>query len=438
MTFRWIRPGGAMAALALIVTACGGADQEPLPGARISVLELAETIEPDPRVADLDVILPDMQRNRDWAMSGGVPSHAMGHLSLDPPLEAVWSADIGSGASGRIRLVNPPIVADGRLFAMDTDGRLTAIDAASGDEIWQVLAATPFEDTRPLGGGVAYYDGRLFVTTGFGEMLSLDPANGGLIWRAVASGPIRAAPTVADGRVFAVTVDNQLEAVDAYTGVPAWTHTGILEVAGLLGGASPAAGTGVVVAAYSSGEVFAVRQETGRPLWSDSLAALRQVGALASLSDIRGMPVLDGDTVFAVSHGNRTVAIDLRTGARVWDQEIGGINTPWAAGEFLFMLSNANEVLALTRRGGQIRWVTALPRFDDPEDRSGPIVWSGPVLAGNRLILVSSDGTGVMLSPQTGEPVETFELRDGTEVPPIVADGTLYVLTDDGLVTAYR
>ncbi len=428
----------AAVATALTLVACGGAEEEALPGARISVLELAETIEPDPLVADLDVILPEMRRNPDWPMSGGSPAHAMGHLALDPPLEAVWSADIGSGASGRIRLVNPPIVADGRLFAMDTDGRLTAVDVASGDELWQVLVATPFEDTRPLGGGVAYYDGRLFVTTGFGEILSVDPANGGLIWRAVASGPIRAAPTVTDGRVFAVTVDNQLEAIDAYTGVPAWTHTGILEVAGLLGGASPAAGTGVVVAAYSSGEVFAVRQETGRPLWSDSLASLRQVGALASLSDIRGMPVLDGDTVFAISHGNRTVAIDLRTGARIWDQDIGGINTPWAAGEFLFMLTNANEVLALTRRGGQIRWVTALPRFDDPEDRSGPIVWSGPVLAGNRLILVSSEGAGVLLSPQTGEPVDVFELRDGTEVPPIVADGTLYVLTDDGSVTAYR
>ena len=92
----------------------------------------------------------------------------------------------------------------------------------------------------------------------------------------------------------------------------------------------------------------------------------------------------------------------------------------------------------MTRRGGQIRWATPLPRWDDPDDRTGAIVWSGPVLAGGVVIVVSSEGDAVLLSPEDGQPVGEFELPGGTEIPPVVAGGTLYVLTEDAVLVAYR
>lgn len=431
--------------LALALTGCGyfdnwfgEAEEPPLPGARLSVLELAESLEPDPQVADLAVTLPAAATMDGWPQAGGTPAHNPRHLALSSQLTEAWRANIGSGSGSNARLINPPVVAGGRVYAKDSEGRLTALDASSGERIWRVLAASPDEDSTPLGGGIAYADGRLFLTTGFGEVLSIDPANGGMIWRAAANGPTRAPPTVADGRVFVVTVDNQLEALDAETGETLWLHTGILEPAGLLGGASPAVAGDIVVAAYSSGELYALRVENGRPTWSDSLVAVRRVGTLSSLADIRGMPVIDEDLVFATSHSGRTAAIDLRSGVRVWEQDFGGIQTPWVAGDFIFLLTNESELVALTRRGGRIRWVTALPRWDDPEDRTGPIVWSGPVLAGGAVIAVSSEGDAVLLSPEDGQPIGEFELPGGTEIRPVVADGTLYVLTQDAELVAYR
>ncbi len=416
----------------------GGGEDPPLPGVRISVLELAENLEPDPQVADLDVILPEPIANTDWPQAGQNATHRPGHLYIRVPFTEAWRTDIGTGSGGTERLINPPIVVGGRIFVKDASGRLTALEALTGDEIWQVRVASPVEDSTPLGGGVAYADGLLFVTTGFGEILALDPANGGLIWRTAANGPTRAAPSVADGRVFVVTVDNQLQALDAETGAVLWTHTGILETASLLGGASPAIGPNVLIAAYSSGEVFALRLETGRPSWSDSLTAIRRIGALASLADIRGMPVLDDDRVIAVSHADRMASIDLRSGERLWEQQIGGINTPWVAGNFIFMITVNNDVIALTREGGRIRWVTPLPRWRDPEERSGPVVWSGPVLAAGYLIVVGSEGDGLVLAADTGEIAAQFPVPAGSQVPPIVAGNTLYVLTDDADLIAYR
>ena len=436
---------GALSLVALGLGGCGigswfGDDEEDprLPGQRVSVLELAQSLEPDPQVADLDVIVPEPRAARDWPVPGGQPDHAPQHLAMIPRMVELWTSRIGDGADGNTRLLNPPIVVDGRVFATDGTGHVTALSAATGDEIWRVSAADPREDSEPLGGGVTYGDGLLFVSTGFGEVVAMDPANGGLVWREQTGAPIRAAPAVADGRVYVVTVDNTLEAFAADNGAFLWRHTGILEPAALLGGATPAAAPGVVVAAYSSGEVFALRPESGRPAWFDSLTAIRRVGALAALADIRGMPVIHDNRVVAISHSGRMAAFDLRRGVRIWEQQIGGINTPWVAGRFVFVVTNQAEIVALTADTGRIRWVTPLPRWEDPEDREGSIIWSGPVLAGGLLLVLGSHEEGRMLSPATGQVVSEFELPERTHVPPVIANGTLYILFDDGTVTAYR
>jgi outer membrane protein assembly factor BamB len=444
------RPAGRLLAarlltlgmIGLTLTGCGswfGEEDDPrLPGERISVLRMERRVEADPRLAETAVNLPAAVTNEFWPQAGGYPDHAMGHLALGSQLREVWRADIGSGSSRDERLLAHPIVAEGRIYTLDTDLRVSALDAGTGRSLWRTDVSAENEEGGALGGGVAFGEGRLLVTTGFGELLSLDPATGDIRWRVRTPGPVRAAPTVIGGRAFVVTVDNQTVAYSATDGATLWTHTGILETAGLLGASSPAADGNIVAVPYSSGELFALRVENGRVAWSDSLAASRRAGALANLADIRGMPVIDRGLVIAVSHSGRMAAIDERSGGRAWDQEIGGVNMPWPAGDFVFVLSNDNEVVALTRQGGRVRWVTSLPRYSDPEDRSGAIIWSGPVLAGERLWLVSTSAELIAISPANGEILQRFPLPDAAYLAPVVAEGTLYVLTDGGELVAFR
>ncbi|MFP3435177.1 PQQ-binding-like beta-propeller repeat protein, partial [Paraburkholderia sp. SIMBA_061] len=82
------------------------------------------------------------------------------------------------------------------------------------------------------------------------------------------------APMVSDGTVYVANVLNEGFALDAATGQERWRHTGLLEATGLLGGASPSVTTGAVLMPYTSGEIYALRPESGRVLWSDSLVAL--------------------------------------------------------------------------------------------------------------------------------------------------------------------
>jgi outer membrane protein assembly factor BamB len=321
---------------------------------------------------------------------------------------------------------------------MDGGVQVSALDAATGNRIWQVDLKPEEVRGNGFGGGPAFWNGRLYVATGYAEVLALDPADGKVIWRRGVGAPVHAAPTAADGRIFAVTVENELTALSADDGRRLWSHNGIPETAGLLGGASPAVEGEIVLAPYSSGELFALRVENGRAVWSDNLASSRSANAVAGLADIRGRPVIDRGRVFAVSHSGRMAAIDLRSGDRVWERQIASSHSPWLVGDYVFVLANDNEVVCLTRDDGKVKWTRQLRRYEDEKDKSDPVLWAGPVLGGNRLIVLSSTGEAVSLSPLTGELIGRQEMSSGGFLGPVIANNALYLLTDDANLSAYR
>lgn len=435
-----IRVGSLMAVM-LAVAGCGdtwfgGGGDPPLPGQRIAVIESSETLSADAQAASTPIRVSTPSANASWPMPAGDAAANPDHPDLNYPLSQVWSADIGTGGGSVRRIIARPIAANGAVYAMDADGRVTALDASSGAQRWRVRVADPSERGRGMAGGLAFADGKLFATTGFGEVVAIDPSNGGLIWTRKIGAPIRSAPTVSGNSVYAIAANNRLYALDAANGQVRWSHTGIEEPTGLLGGAGPSLAPGVVVAPYSSGDIFALRQESGLELWADSVSALRR--GRANLSDVTANVVIDGPIAIASGLSGRMIAVDVRSGGRVWEQQAGGGSTPWLDGDTVFAVTASNQVVALSRTNGQVIWVRQLDRFRDPDSRTGPIIWSGPVLAGGRLVVVGSHGTAALIDPRSGDVTESLELRTGASVAPIVANETLYVLDDSATLTAYR
>ena len=425
---------------ALLLSACGIFEPyvpPPLPGERLSVLSLQQRIEPDPRIQDVEIRLTRPYANPSWPQAGGSAANAMYHLALGDAPRQIWRANIGAGARSDHRITASPIASQEAVFAMDSEGQVTAVSAANGNRLWRVSIVPSKEDPGALGGGLAYSQGILFVSTGYGEVIAFEAANGREFWRQRIGVPIRGAPTVFSSRVFVIGIDNQLFALAADDGRTLWNHVGIAESAGLLGSANAVASGEFVVAPFSSGELTALRIDNGRPVWSDSLARAGRVAALGDLSDLNGRPVIDRGTVYALGFGGRMVATDLASGNRLWSQNIAGTESPWIGGDFLFLISAEQEIIAVSREDGSIRWVTELPRYERA-DRRDPIKWSGPVLASDRLILLSSAGNALAVSPYTGETLGSLRLPDKALVPPIIANETLYILTDGGDLVAYR
>lgn len=434
-----------IAGVLIAVLALGGCDSwlgdnkaPPLPGKRISILSREKMVEPDMGGAAAKIVLPPPEENDDWPQAGGYSNHAMHHMQVGDSLERAWSSDAGTSAGKRRRLLGQPIVAEGKIFTVDASSMVSAFDANTGKRLWRT-ELTP-EDTSEVytSGGLAYEDGQIFAATGFAQVVALDARSGKIDWRQTVSGPLRGSPTVRGGRVFAVTVDNQTHALAAEDGSVLWTHTGIAESAGLLAGNSPAVDGNMVVVPYSSGEIFALRVENGSIIWQDSLATVRRTEIVGALLDIRGRPAIDRGRVYAISNADMLVCMEQRSGRRIWEKEIGGVQSPWIAGDYLYVLTNNNEVLALEAKTGRIVWVTEMQNWENPKDREGRIVWVGPVLASDRLILASSDGKLVSLSPYTGDMLGWEDAPASISIAPVIANNTLYFLTDDADLVAYR
>lgn len=438
------RAGIGIAAL-VALAGCGvlgggkdGKPRTPTVGQRVAILTSESSAEVDPSLADVAVLLPAAVTNDAWTQPGGNGSKVMEHLSLGTAIGPAWTASI-AGASPRARLASAPVVSGGRIFAVDTNARLRAFDAQTGARVWEVDLGVSGEGSGAVwGGGVSVDSETVYATNGLGDVAAVSAANGSILWKKRPGGPLRGSPGIGLGNIYVVSPDNQLYALKASDGSQEWTQSGAAELAGVFGVASPAIAQGTVVAGFSSGELNAYRYENGRVLWGDALSRTSISTSVSALADIDASPVIDRGRVFAVGKGGRMVSLELVTGQRLWEINIAGISTPWIAGEWLFVVTDDARLLCIARGSGKVRWISQLPRWKDEEDKKGPISWTGPVLAGDRLIVASSDGRLANISPADGRLQSETSAGGAVYLPPIVANNTLYILTNDGKLTAWR
>ncbi len=428
---------------ALAASGCGifkkGKHTTPVLGERIAVLATETDVSVDPATAALPMTLPAPLINGSWAQSGGDASKSMGHVALPASISQAWQVSIGHGTSVSARLAAAPIVANGRVFTIDTTATVRAFDAQTGASVWATQFGTEQgNDSALFGGGIAFANGRIYATNGLGFVAALDASNGGIAWQVRPGGPLRGSPTVAGGAIYVMSQDNQLYSLKPEDGSTNWSAAASLEIAGIFGVASPAYAQGTVVAGFSSGELNAYRYENGRVVWQDALARTSIRTSVSSLSDVDADPVIDNGQVIAIGQGGRMVALELITGQRMWELNLAGIATPWVAGDWVFVVTDDAKLMAISRANGKIRWISQLPEFQNEKKKAGPISYVGPILAGGRLIVANSEGALMFVDPQTGAVQGQTAIHSGISLPPVVANNTLYLLDDDGQLHAFR
>jgi outer membrane protein assembly factor BamB len=150
--------------------------------------------------------------------------------------------------------------------------------------------------------------------------------------------------------------------------------------------------------------------------------------------------VIDNDQVFAVGAGGFTTSINFVTGQRIWDIELGGAETPIVLGDYIYMVSSPEHLVALRRKDGAVVWATNLGEILGDNDDDDPLhrIYTGPIAAGGHLVLVRGDGVLIFIQPSDGALKQRIELPGPTVLAPIVVNGTMYILTEDGVLAAYR
>ncbi|MBP0444239.1 PQQ-binding-like beta-propeller repeat protein [Roseomonas sp. SSH11] len=435
--------GGAALALSGCETidSIFGESKTPLPGERLPVIQADREVAADPALAGRPVTLSAPTALAEWPQAGGNLAHDPGHASAGEVLREAWRASIGTGSSYRRRITSGPIMANGTVFTADAYGMVSAFDAATGGRRWTRETTPEKDNVGAVGAGLAFSDGVLYVASGMAEVLALDPGTGQIRWRVSTPAPSRGGITVAGGRIFVPTVENQLIAFSTEDGRRLWTYRGTPVSAVPLGLSAPAVDGETVVAGFPSGELAAIRATDGRVVWTESLAAGGQAarrGGLAELAGVAGYPVIDEGRVIAVGQAGTALMVDLRSGRRLWERDVGSAHSPAVSGDWIFVVTPENQLVAMGRADGRVRWVTLLDERSARDRRRNPASFGTPLLVGGRILVPSSLGEAVLVDPAEGGVAGRVRLPGGGTLPPIAVGGTVYLVTDDGTLVALR
>ncbi|WP_256837637.1 carboxypeptidase regulatory-like domain-containing protein [Ornithinimicrobium faecis] len=332
-------------------------------------------------------------------------------------LEQQWSTRVGT------TMFSSPVADEDSVYQLETAGGLTALDKVTGEIRWQV----------PTGGGqrgtpAISADGEtVYVTTGGNAtMLALNTQDGSTLWSYDFEGevPTYASPTIVDGTVY-VAVGNgeagSVHAVDAATGERVWRTA--------IGGGvffGPAVADGVAVAASTAtGRVVGLDTATGEILWERS--------ETISIS----LPAIDAGKVY-LGTSNETftsgsvLALDLLTGAEVWETEGGDTqgSSPVLYDDLVILGSHtAGSVSAYDASTGEIVWNHFV----------GSAVTSSVAVTTGGVVLGASQNWGVYaLDATSGEVLWEDQLPAPILASTAVSDDSVIMVARDGTMAAYR
>lgn len=347
-----------------------------------------------------------------------------GHTGVSPealstPLSLLWRHTTQAAQN------NPASAVYGNSQVYFVSGSsVYALSAADGSTLWQYPAdgtksAALFSATPALA------DGSLYVADDNGQVTKLEAATGKLVWKAKLDGALRSSPVVSEGTVFLGSSNSHCYALSAATGQTLWdaaTNGAVLT--------SPAITGSLVAFASSDNSVYSLNSRTGHKLWSVPYDADPSLVPL--VYNGRVLMVTAGDTVYSLdpSSGRQRATLKLPTTVLI---------PPTATAEATYIITQSSTLYALGAGGRQL-WKTTL--------EAAPT--ASPLLAGSTLVVTTQPGVVSGYETTGGKLVWRYVCQASATdsqpkaasanvfSAPIVADGMLYVVSDDGTLSAFR
>jgi outer membrane protein assembly factor BamB len=377
--------------------------------------------------------IPTSRKNKTW-LNRAVASR-YGNIAIRGFYE-VESVEVGDGESFLQGLAPTPVISTDQVIAMDGIGHISAHRFEDITDIqWLNSDGVEEDEEEILGGGLSIDGDVLFATTGFGRLLAIDRKTGKTIWKTSVGAPIRGAPDSAAGVVVVLTADNQTIAYNAKTGTPLWNHRGIQETTGFFSMTAPVITESQVMVAYSSGELFALRLQTGKPIWADAVSSTNRTSALSGFSGIDADPMVQDGVVYTIGEAGSMIASAALNGRPLWQQDIASLVTPWGVGNMIFVVTTRHELAGLLKRDGQVAFKKNLGQYEEGKDVTPKLF--APIMVAGSVCVLNENGRMRCIDPHNNRTKLDYDLVDDVATNPIVAQGYLFLITKDGRLYQY-
>lgn len=429
--------------LAVGLSACSGNQELILPGERLDLRDgLAVAGESAGANVSAAISLGAQVSRASWTHIGGSASHNAGHNTFTSATPTVaWAMPIGQGNTRKLRMTSAPVASNGLIAAFDAGSHVTVVSAATGASVW-TRDVTPASERQgdASSGSLVISGSTLLAATAYGDIIAFDLASGAELWRQRIDAAGAAGLTAHKGLVYVVGGDSQLWAIDVSTGLVKWQITGPETIASRVGAPAPAVNDRLAVVPFASGDVYGLFRKGGTRLWSASLAGQRKGVVYANVSDITSDPVIVGNTAYMGNQAGRFAAFDMDSGERRWTAREGAYSAASVVGGSVFIVTDRAELVRLSAASGARIWGQQLPLFttDKVKKRKDVFAHYGPVAAGGKLWVASSDGLLRGFAPESGALTDQVTLPAGATADPIVVGGVMYILLETGALVALQ
>lgn len=436
---------GCVIGVTLLLSACGGSDNKisKLPGNRIAIMHSERLLDPDESLKNVTPALGEPIMPQAWPQEGGGVSAITSAFAFSAGEKGKLnqrSASIGDGEGWSSAVAPSPVIYDDTVYAMDAVSYVSAHRFSDiKDRLWKNDTLVAKEERITLGGGLAVADDTLYVVSGMGHAMALERSTGKKIWNTPLKIPVRSAPRLIDDQLLILTIDNQLFSLNIKSGAVQWVHQGIATSSGYISSATVAVAQedALLVVPHSSGDVFALQQRNGRPIWNDNIGKVHHTRASSLFGGIHASPVIVGNIAYTIASDGLMVAARVQDGRILWQRELSALHTPAVAGDTAFVLATNGQLVALHRFDGRVRWATNVSALDEDDERLGD-GWHAPMVVKDEIWLVHRNGTWLVLSALTGEIKAQRELDEGIATTPLFVNNAMIVIYQDATLSVYR
>ena len=331
-------------------------DENILPGKRESVYEYEEKVI---LKANKRIKLEEPIIISGWSQQHQNLKNHLFHFKSKPILKMKKRIKLGDINLDKIQYITPPIISKNNIFYSDNDFNITSKNIDTGKLNWNIKLEFEKDENFSLVSGFFLDNKTLFFSTGLGNVYAVDAVEGKVKWLKKFGIQFSRPPVISKDKLFLVSDDNQLYAINKTNGELLWSHLGNIEELSIIGGSKPALDEGIIVVSYSSGEIFALDESNGSIVWFDNIST-SNFFSKTNINDIQSPICIEKGKLFVPTFSNKLLTYDLKTGKKSWDVKLSSISPMVISGETIYVIDINGKLMSIDKVSGKLLWAVQL------------------------------------------------------------------------------